>query len=52
MQKKQQLIDLVLNQNYTIYKASKALKISNSTAKSVIMNYKKYGVILNRNTSI
>jgi transposase len=41
---------MVLNQKFSIYKASKKLKISNSTAKSVITNYLKFGTILDRNS--
>ena len=36
---KEQLIEMVVHQHYSIYRASKKLKISNSTAKSVIKNY-------------
>jgi len=50
IQKKELLIEMVLNQNFSIYRASKKLKISNSTAKSIITNYNKYGTILERNT--
>lgn len=37
---------MVMKQNYSIYRASKKLKISNSTAKSIIKNYERLGVIL------
>lgn len=40
----------MLNKKFTIYKASKKLKISNSTSKFIILNYLKYGTILERNT--
>jgi hypothetical protein len=40
------LIDFVKKHNYTIYKASKKLRLSNSTAKSIISNYEKYGTVL------
>ena len=41
---------MVLNQHLSIYSASKKIKISNSTAKSIIKNYEKLGTILNRNS--
>lgn len=41
---------MVLNQQYSIYRASKKLKISNSTAKAVLKNYEKLGMILERNS--
>jgi ribosomal protein S25 len=37
---------MVTEQHYSIYRASKKLKISNSTAKSIIKNFEKLGVIL------
>ena len=37
---------MVTKENYSIYKASKKLKISNSTAKAVLKNYEKLGIIL------
>ncbi len=37
---------MVVNQHFSIYRASKKLKISNSTAKSIIKNYEKLGIIL------
>lgn len=39
-----------MHQGFSIYKASKKLKISNSTAKSILTNFEKYGVVLERNT--
>ena len=41
---------MVTKEHYTIYKASKKLKISNTTAKAVLNNYEKLGKILKRNS--
>ena len=41
---------MVIKEKFSIYRASKKLKISNSTAKSIITNYNRYGAILERNT--
>jgi molybdenum-dependent DNA-binding transcriptional regulator ModE len=37
---------MVINQQSSIYRASKKLKISNSTAKAILKNYEKLGTIL------
>lgn len=41
---------MVVSQKLSIYRASKKLNISNSTAKAILNNYNKYGAILERNT--
>lgn len=41
---------MVINRNITLYSAAKSLRISGTTAKSIISYYKKLGVILKRNT--
>lgn len=44
------MVDLVINQQWSIYKASKKLKLSNSTAKSILKNFEKYGTLLEKFT--
>jgi ribosomal protein S25 len=50
IKKKAQLVDLVTKQQWSIYKASKKLKLSNSTAKSILKNFEKYGTLLEKFT--
>lgn len=43
MQRRVKLIDLVIHQRYKIVRASKMLKIKQSTAKSILKQYRKTG---------
>lgn len=43
MQRRAKLIDLVIHQGYKIVRASKMLKINQSTAKSILKLYRKTG---------
>jgi hypothetical protein len=42
------LIDIVENKKYSIYKASRQLAISNSTAKLILKNYREEGRIFQK----
>lgn len=48
MQLRTTLIDMVIYEKISIYRAAKELAINNSTAKAIIRNYRRHGHIYKR----
>jgi ribosomal protein S25 len=48
IKERKRLVSLVFEEGISIYRASKMLKINNSTAKAIVRNFRNKGIIFKR----